>query len=105
MKKDWTLDEFLGHVARLYNHTQMWMLEDTSNTLNCVTGPRRPIAAFDRDDKMLIVFPSQATVHRVCGKGAKRGIVWRNVDISVYKTQNIDPENAFVLLKKLRDRW
>jgi hypothetical protein len=102
MKKDWTLDEFLGHVSRVFNHTQMWMLGETSNTLTCVTGPRQPIAAFDQDDKMLIVFPSQATANRVCGKGKKHGIFWRNVGISVYKTQHIHLENALVVLKKLR---
>jgi hypothetical protein len=103
MKKDWTLDEFLGHASRVYNHTSMWMLGDTSNTLNFVTGPRQPIAAFDQDGKMLIVFPSQATADRVCGTGAKCGISWSNVDISVYKTQYIDSENALILLKKLRN--
>ena len=102
MKKDWTLDEFLGHVCRVYNHTHMWMLEDTSNTLNFVTGPRQPIAAFDQDDNVLIVFPSQSVAHCVCGKGAKRGIIWRSVDVSLYKKQCITSINAVTIIKKLR---
>jgi hypothetical protein len=115
MKKDWTLDEFLGHVSRVYNHTQMWMLGDTLNTLNCVMGPRRPIAAFDRDDKMLIVFPSVSAAATLVGVSSKTiqtaiprnvkicGANWHYTDVSTYKQQYLVPDEAFTIIQNLRN--
>lgn len=103
MKKDWSLEEFLGHVGRIHKHTSVWVLRDTRNVLTGVTGPRRPVAAIGRDGKPLIVFPGNSCAERIVG-GQTRGVHWKVVDASVYKSQRLSPGVCMHIIGWLRSR-
>jgi hypothetical protein len=107
MKKDWTLSEFLGHVARIYRHTAMWVLSDTANVLSTVNGPRRPVALLGKNGEPLIAFPSSGCAANVLGflasavtsdaveqGGRPCGLRWREVPVALYKAQRISRETC-----------
>lgn len=114
MKKDSTTDEFLAQVTRMYNKTALWVIGDTSNTLNVVTGPRKPVSVLDASGDPLLIFPSIATAGTLIGttphkltdairEGYKcAGHNWRMTEVKEYKKQIIDQSDTINVLKKLR---
>lgn len=102
MKKDWFEKVFLAHITRIYNHTSQWVIGDTRNILNCVTGVRKPVAPVDENGNMIIIFPSASCANdRIGGKSRRiedsihkgikyKGYCWKYVNIFEYKKQRID---------------
>ena len=117
MKKDHTLDEFLGHLSRIYKHTSMWVLGDTRNVLSSIGGPRKPVVALGADGATIIVFPSSGCAATVLGLPSSRtiqssaiecgksvcGASWAFADASAYKLQHMTPETAEHLIRYLRN--
>lgn len=98
MKKDYKLDEFLGHVARINEHTKLWVLKDVTSVLSNVMGQRKPVAPVD----MRIIFPSAScaslsigrrghAVKDAIAKGESwAGTKWKYVAVEEYKAQTTD---------------
>ena len=102
IKKDWTEEEFLEHVARIHAHTALRVLGDTRDILNNgITGPRKPVAPIDNNGQPVIIFPSESVISKILAGGGggqmilkaiqdnKRchGYFWRFVDVQQYKMQ------------------
>ena len=110
MKKDWTLQEFFGQIARIYRHTAMWTIGDTSNVMNGITGPRQPVGAYDKTGKEVMVFPSNACAANIIGITEKalrlrresKGMNWRTVDVKTYKHQYIARDEAMAIIQRMR---
>lgn len=116
MKKDWTLEQFMGHVARIHLHTRMWVLRDANSRSSFLTGcERKPLAAVDpHNGNVLIVFPSVATASRMIMRPKKhiyhsisagqrcKGVMWKHVDAVTYNTQCLNASSAYNILKELR---
>jgi hypothetical protein len=98
MKKDYELMPFLGHVARIYNHTLLWVLGDSSNTMSLINGTRQPVAIIDKDNKTLIIFPSLNTMKQIIGHSANAV----NVSVVEYKQQSISIDHCKEIIYQLR---
>lgn len=67
MKKDWSLQGFLGHIVRIDMHTNMWVIGDTLDKASCIVGDRNPVSVVDEDGLPLLVFPSMHCAIKITG--------------------------------------
>lgn len=107
MKKDWMLDAFLGHVARIDAHTRLWVLEEPAYKM------RQPLAVLDEAGNPLMVFPSAGTASRILGINGVAallnmretpyccGHIWARVDNATYMAQCIGRTQALCLVRTL----
>jgi hypothetical protein len=115
MKKDLELDQFIGHVMRIYKHTKKWVLQDTTHFLSNSRGMRQPIAPVSDDGKPLLIFPSihlaseivgcsKAAISQAITKNKKvRGHEWIAIDVEKYNKQNVSAERAKAIIYKLQE--
>lgn len=116
MKKDWSLEEFLAHVTRIFLHTRHWVLGDASNILNGVSGPRKPVAPIGEDGRPLLIFPSMSCVVHLVGLDPKSlnsavygeavccGYKWSEVSAAAYKVQSKPSHEVKELILRLKDK-
>ena len=109
MKRDWTPDVFLAHVARIHAHTATWVLGDARKFLSWLgaRGPRQPVAVLNDDGSPLIVFPSAATATKILGTTVKPGKRardhdWQEAPVAAFKAQRVEPTECKRILTKLR---
>ena len=103
MKKDHEINEFMGHLSRIFKHTSMWVIGDTRNVLSGVTGQRKPVAVLGggaNGTSPLIIFPSVGCAATVLG--SVRGVSLAPVDVCEYKRQRMSPGTATRLIMSMR---
>lgn len=111
MKKDFKLEEFLGHIYRIHSHTSYWIIGDTSDKMTFMSTSRNPVKPIGLD----IIFPSHYKAELCLGLGKKLiynriknghkifGYNWEYCPISEYKRQCISKQDCLDMIRKLRN--
>lgn len=107
MKKDWNLDEFMGHVIRVNKFTRHWVINDVMDKLTNNQGERKPVVAFDPiTSEELIIFPSLCIAARTINRTpqhlqqfldkncVKYNVKWGYTSPRNYNMQNLNHEQA-----------
>jgi hypothetical protein len=114
MKKDWRLEAFLGHMARIHEHTRLWVLRDASALLTTMLGERKPVAAVNDIGDAVIVFPSAPTAAAFVRQDARkfqsmidtghsvRGMHWTYVSPAMYNKQQMSASDAKAIIVSMR---
>lgn len=112
MKKDYDLEEFLGHIYRIYLHTSYWVIGDTSDMMTFMTSSRKPVKPVGLD----IIFPShykaelfldlsKSRIKNSIDNGSKCcGYTWQNCAIPDYKKQCISKQECLDMIRKLTNK-
>lgn len=67
-KKDWGLQEFLGHISRIYDHTKTWTIGVVS-TNSTPSGSRKPVSVIDTSTRNpVVIFPSIDVLKMMLGR-------------------------------------
>ena len=111
MKKDFHLDVFTGHVARIFQHTAQWVLGDVSSILTANNGTQRePYGIVDESGMPLLVFPSSSAARKLTCKQKgltfasnhlQQGIKWAPQPVRVYRAQTVSPAECADILRLL----
>lgn len=116
MKKDWTLEEFLGHMARISVHTHEFnpsMSPEDFGAASLVPGERQPVVVtFDTGERL--VFPSICTASTLLGRPDCRtianaieagrrylGMSWSLASNKEFQQQSISQDVALRMVERL----
>lgn len=101
MKKDWTLEKFMGHVSRIHLHTHTWVLGDCNNRLSGIEKDRVPIAVLDDARNVIMYFPTESILTTVRGNRIRM----KNIRVATpaeYNSQIVTQPIARSIFERLR---